>query len=135
MFWNDPILYGASFPHRDINTPPQTQTPFMGLPYQDVSALQTPWMNFPLRSINAPLQTQTPFMGLPYQDVSARQTPFVGGFTPWQNAPKFVPPVYGYNQPPFFGIPQVNPYIHGYTPFVQPNLGLPQANWCRPLTY
>ena len=143
MFWNDPNLYGASFPYRDINTP--LQTPWMNFP-RDVGAQQTPWMNFP-RDVGA-LQTpfmnfpkdigmlQSPFMNVP-RDISTQQTPFVGGFAPWQSIPRFVPPVYGYTQPPFFGIPQVNPYIHGTTvnPFVQPNLGLPQANWCRPFTY
>ena len=32
MFWNDPILYGASFPYKDINTP--LQTPWMMAPWE-----------------------------------------------------------------------------------------------------
>lgn len=76
MFWNDPTLYGASFPYKELNT--QVQSPFLG-----------------------PV------------------------FTPWQNMSRYVPPIYGFNQP-FFNVPTLgihpqfqNPYLNQF-PINQP---------------
>lgn len=105
MFWNEPSLYGATFPFRDIPV----------------------------------------------------QNPMLGQFAPaWQNVPRFIPPVYGLNQP-FFNIPpmhlnipqmhlnvpqvplnvppmHVNPLIYSQIaqPFVRP-FDVPQMRWDLPL--
>jgi hypothetical protein len=82
MFWNDPHLYGATLPYKEIPTP-----------------------------------YQTPFMG--------------SGYPQWQNLPRFVPPIYGFN--PYFRMPQVpfptfNTPI-GFKPFDPnvPRYDLPQV--------
>ena len=97
MFWNEPTLYGATFPFREI---PQMHVPMMG----------------PV----APT---------------------------WQNIPRFVPPVYGfnpslYNVPPLhFNVPQIpfNPMLSQMThPFLrqfdvpQMRQDLPFYNFYRP---
>ncbi|HXV76846.1 MAG TPA: hypothetical protein VD788_11080 [Candidatus Polarisedimenticolaceae bacterium] len=88
MFWNEPSLYGASFPYRDVTTP--VQHPLMGV------------------------------TGLP-----------------WQQFPRFVPPIYGFNQPffnmPIGNTPMVNPMIYPQfaNPFLRP-FDVPQMRFDVP---
>jgi len=70
MFWNEPSLYGATFPYRDIPTP--VQTPLMGPvihPWQQFQQFQrfappTYGLNQPF--INVPPMLHTPMVNPMY---------------------------------------------------------------------
>lgn len=115
MFWNDPTLYGATFPYKDINLP--VQTPFLG------SVL--PWQKFvpPVYGMQLPYMTE--HMNFPYKETPL-QTPYI---TP--NYPYFPQPFYGVQQP--FNYPQIPfNYFQPQFPFVQPFMNLPLQTWHRP---
>ena len=89
MFWNDPILYGASFPYRELPTP--VQTPFAGPAFM-------PWQNAP--------RLVPPFYGL--------QTPYCNFVNPYQHTAAFNPFLQTYGYP----IPQLNvPQMSWMRPF------------------
>jgi len=98
MFWNDPNLYTANLPYRELGN----------IPYREFG-----------------FQPQIPFVG--------QQTPLV----PWQNVPRFIPPIWGM-------LPQydprmqfVNPFVTTMQhPFMQPfNVNPALYNLYRPITY
>jgi len=116
MFWNDPILYGASFPYKDVPTP--MQTPFAGA--------AMPWLNMP--------KFVPPYYGfqIPY---------FYGNLNPYLHNQAFTPfvPPYGYTLPQF-NVPQLNLPQFNVPQFNLPHFNLPQLNppqfgWTRPFTY
>ncbi|MCA8962013.1 MAG: hypothetical protein KDC38_15915 [Planctomycetes bacterium] len=95
MFWNDPTLYQANFPFREL--------PFREFPYQ--STFVPPYQQYNL-PYQLPIQNVTPFLGAVPPWALAQQFPQVP-FTPFFNAPMFqqpymIPPV-AFKQPfPFF---------------------------------
>ena len=122
MFWNDPILYGATLPYRDINV----QQPFMGtMPWQNFQTAP----KFPPQFAPQFYGFQPPIQHIPQMGVN----PFLPPQAPVQHIPQM-----GVN--PFLPtqVPQMfNPYLQtqGINPFVPFNVNLPQYNWCRPLTF
>jgi hypothetical protein len=107
MFWNDPTLYGATFPGKEFGTLPMPfagasyyPRPFYGtLPQVDPRMFVQPWI-------------QNPGM-----------TPFI---QPWMQSP--VTP---------FIQPYLNPFVQtqAFTPFIPYNLNLPLHNVVRPFPY
>jgi hypothetical protein len=108
MFWNDPILYGATLPYRDIkdiNVP----TPFVGstLPWQQIPRLvpqfygfQPPFpyfQQFPQMGVNPFLPTQFPQMINPYLHTQFPQ--MINPFVPAQGHTPFLP--FNVNLPPY----------------------------------
>ena len=120
MFPNDPSLYGATLPQREVPT---------SSPYFGVSPPQaTPWQQFPMAGF--PWQNQ-PVQPLPWQAGNPSGYP--------RFAQPFVPQAFGYS--PFAVMPfaqaTFNPFIPpGIHPGIQPGLPtgfhhLPLANWQR----
>jgi hypothetical protein len=101
MFWNDPILYGASFPYRELPTP--VQTPFAGpafMPWQNVPRLVPPFYGF-----QTPYNLVSPHLQMaafnPYLQTYGYQIPQVPQFPQFSQIPQFP-------QFPQFNVPQMN---------------------------
>ena len=98
MYLNDPTLYGATLPKRDIPfTSPFFNTPFMQtLPWQGMQRFLPYNQGF---GYNMPYLTQGAFYDTPYfQQGFGYNTPFVPPFYGSQ----FVPPTMPFNMP-FYG--------------------------------
>lgn len=114
MFWNDPNLYGATFPYRDI---PSVQTPFMG---PVIPQWQTIPRFLPMTHAFAPPAFNVPPIG----------------FDPFLHRAAITPPMF--NVPPigldpFLQRAGIHPYAMPLNPYVQPfNPNLPLYNLYRP---
>jgi hypothetical protein len=111
MYWNDPTLYGATLPYRDIAPPvfnPFTPSAF------------TPWQTIP--------RFVPPTFGyLPQPLMPMAYTP---NFNPMLVDPRVINPILHTLpiNPPF-----APPFVPPFNPmFGQPYAGLPVYNWQRP---
>jgi hypothetical protein len=113
MFWNDPSLYGATLPYKEIGTFPYKEfgtvpMPFMGPTFN-------PWQTFP--RFVPPVYGTLPYYFDPRMFVQ-----------PWMQTPQINP----FMQPlttPFAQIPPITPFV---PPF---NVNLPLHNLYRPFPY
>jgi hypothetical protein len=119
MFWNDPILYGATFPYKDL--PTSVQTPFAGpafLPWQNVPRFVPPF--YGLQGMQMPHIYN--YLMNPYLHTAA-YTPFTQPFG--AQVPQQFPL-------PQYNVPQYNVPQYNLPQYNLPQYNLPQMGWNRP---
>lgn len=100
MFWNDPNMYGVSFPYKDLPTPVQTPIGGPVYPWLNLPRFVPPTFNFIPPQLNVPFD---PYMHLKtfYKDPLTAPTPF--NFTPFMDPyaqmKSFNLPQYGFYRP------------------------------------
>ena len=130
MFLNDPMLYGATFPYRDLpyrdlQTPVQSFLPWQNVPrfIPPFYGFQTPYFNY----VNPWIHTAfTP----PFHQVPQFNVPQFN--VPQFNLPQMnVPPM----NVPQMNVPQMNIPQMNIPQMNIPQMNIPLTNWTRPLCY
>jgi hypothetical protein len=148
MFWNDPNLYGATFPLKDV----PVQTPLAALPWQNIPRYDFPRF-LPQNFGYYPMLPQTMPQALPFTPpfVQNQAQPFTPPFPQAQMLP-FMPhfpqtqalpytPPFPQTQALPFTPPFVQPFMQTpmqhvpYPPYPPYNVNIPPFNFYRPYTW
>jgi len=131
MYLNDPTLYGATLPQKELPIPTPFVHPFFaamqpmqGMPWQGM-----PWQGFQGQTLPWQWQNLQPWQGIQsWQNMQ-----------PWQNVQRYVPPFFAQGVLPQYGQSYgYTPYMSapygpmGFNPYVQPGFhNMPLTAWQR----